>query len=217
MFSSVNNMCRPAVNNWCMPTTWDRITDLLTRRGKSWAWLGREIEVSDQDIHNWKIRGVPTSRYEAIAESLNVKVDDLLRDRWTSSQYAPEGVIVHPVAQESSHPKFEDVPTTIAWEHILSRPLQREFQTVMPDASMEPDVPRGARIICITGVDPLPGDWALVADAHGHLYLREIRQLRPGLWQAHARNPAFLALDSERDALRVVAIFDGMRGRKSRD
>lgn len=142
--------------------------------------------------------------------------DQAERQDWTPSQPAPTGVIVSPVAQDSSHPKFEDAPTTVAWERILIDPLKPEFQTTMPDASMEPDIPRGARVIFITGAEPVPGDWVLCADSDSNLYLREMRQLRPGRWEAHALNQAFLPLDSERDGLRVVAVFDGVRGRKGR-
>ena len=97
----------------------------------------------------------------------------------------------------------------------MSTPLPPEFQTTAPDSAMAPDVPRGARIIMVTGVAPEPGDFVLVADAHGAQHLREYKQLRPGHWQAHARNAAFLPLDSARDGLRVLAVFDGIRGRRS--
>jgi hypothetical protein len=91
--------------------------------------------------------------------------------------------------------------------------LGREFQTVMPDASMAPDVPKGATVILVTGVEPEPGDYVLLVDSHGHHSLREYRLVRPGHWQAHALNPAFLPLDSERDGLRVLAVFEGVRKR----
>lgn len=135
---------------------------------------------------------------------------------WTPEQHSPTGSGLPSVDHQVSHHKFEDAPTTIAWERILFEQLKGEFQTVMPDSSMEPDVPRGARVIFITGADPAPGDWVLCTDGDGNLYLREMRQLKPGRWEAHALNPAFLPLDSERDKLNVVAVFDGLRGRKAR-
>lgn len=67
----------------------------------------------------------------------------------------------------------------------------------------------------MTGVPPIAGDFVLVADHKDVHYFREYRQIRPGHWQAHATNPAYLPLDSERDGLRVLAVFDGMRGRRS--
>lgn len=135
---------------------------------------------------------------------------------WTPEQHALAGMDTPSVAHHVSHHKFEDAPVTIAWGSILTEPLKSEFQTVMPDASMEPDVPRGARVIFITGTEPVPGDWVLCSDNESNLYLREMRQHRPGRWNAHALNPAFLPLDSELDGLRVVAVFDGVRGRKGR-
>lgn len=125
---------------------------------------------------------------------------------------APGSGVAHPLSEA----KFEDAPTVIAWERILKEPLKAEFQTLMPDASMEPDVPRGARVIFVTGEEPVPGDWVLCKDSDSNLYLREMRQIRPGRWEAHAINPAFLPMDSERDGLSVVAVYDGVRGRKGR-
>lgn len=95
----------------------------------------------------------------------------------------------------------------------MQRELGVEFQTVMPDASMAPAVPKGATVILVTTHAPEPGDFVLLADALGHHYLREYRVVRPGHWQAHAMNPAFLPLDSERDGLRVLAVFEGVRRR----
>lgn len=100
------------------------------------------------------------------------------------------------------------------WEHLMHGPLEPEFQTVVPDASMAPDVPKGARVIFVTGIEPVPGDFVLICDSGGVPYLREFKQHRPGRWEAHARNPAFLPLDSERDGLKVLAVFDGIRGRR---
>lgn len=96
----------------------------------------------------------------------------------------------------------------------MTRPLEAEFQTNVPDASMAPDVPRDAVAIFITGVEPEAGDFVLLTDRSGHHYLREYKLLRPGHWQAHALNSAYLPLDSEQDGLKVLAVFDGVRGRR---
>lgn len=203
-----------------MPSVWDRIDAELARRGQPWAWLGRVIEATDQTLHNWKSRGVPPSRHKAIADALGWTVDAMLSDDWMPAHHPKEGPGLGAPGSGVAHPlseaKFEDAPTVVVWERILKEPLRAEFQTLMPDASMEPGVPRGARVIFITGVQVEPGDWALVRDPEGHLYLRVIRQLKPGRWEAHALNPAFLPMDSERDGLAVVAVFDGVRGRKAR-
>ena len=135
---------------------------------------------------------------------------------WTPTQHPSEGVGAHPVAQELSPLRRDDAPVRIEWERILKDPLKREFQTTMPDASMEPDIPRGAGIIFVTDLQPAPGDWVLIRDRDGSPFVRELRQVKPGRWEAHALNPAFLPMDSERDGLQVLAVFDGLRGRKAR-
>lgn len=107
-------------------------------------------------------------------------------------------------------------PPKIGWEALMERhDLPHEFETELPDNAMAPDAPRGARCIFVTLTEPEPGDWVLVRDAVGHLYCRAYKLLRPGQWEAHALNPYFLPLDSARDGLQVVAVFDGMRGRKA--
>lgn len=97
----------------------------------------------------------------------------------------------------------------------MAAELGPELETQLPDNAMAPEAPRGTRVIFVTGVDPEPGDWVLVRDDAGNHYCREYRQVRPGQWEAHARNPGFLPMDSERNGLSVVAVFDGMRGRRS--
>ena len=51
---------------------WSDIDRELTSTGRTWAWLGRKIEVSDQVLHNWRSRGVPSKRYAAIAAALGL-------------------------------------------------------------------------------------------------------------------------------------------------
>ena len=97
----------------------------------------------------------------------------------------------------------------------MSSPLAAEFQSLAPDAAMAPIVHRGDRVMFITGVEPLPGDFVLVRDAHGNCYLREYRQTTLGRWEAHALNASYLPLHSERDGLQVLAVFDGVRGRRA--
>lgn len=135
-------------------------------------------------------------------------------DDWKYPQTSAEGVSMS-VAHEVSHRGRTVAPPHIAWDDLMRIPLEAEFQTVAADDAMAPEVPRGSRVIFVTGVQPVAGDFVLVADNQGVHYLREYRQLRPGHWQAHALNPAYLPLDSERDGLRVLAVFDGMRGRRS--
>lgn len=199
-----------------MAAVWDRVDAELARRGMSWAELGRGIGASDQAMHNWKQRGVPASRHKAIADAFGWTVDRLIAEHWTPEHPPMQGLSGHPKAHDLSLSRRDDAPIRIEWERILKDPLKREFQTVMPDASMEPDIPRGAGIIFVTDLQPAPGDWVLIKDRDGAPFVRELRQVKPGRWEAHALNPAFLPMDSERDGLEVLAVFDGLRGRKAR-
>lgn len=97
---------------------------------------------------------------------------------------------------------------------MAAEPLP-EFETQLPDNAMAPEAPKGTRVIFITGPSPEPGDWVLIRDGAGQCYCREFRQRRPGSWEAHARNPGFLPMDSQRDGLQVIAVFDGIRGRRA--
>ncbi len=107
-------------------------------------------------------------------------------------------------------------PPKIGWEALMTvDDLPHEFETQLPDNAMAPDAPRGTRCIFVAGESPDPGDWVLVRDGAGHMTCRVYRLLRPGQWEAHALNPSFLPMESSRDNLEVVAVFDGMRGRKS--
>lgn len=180
--------------------------------------LQDRLAVTSQTFHNWKKRGVSKEGAIAAERAFGCAVNYILEGNgphWKYSQTPPEGAHSTPLAQELSHPLYTVTPRHIPWEQLMDRPLEPEFQTTAPDHAMAPDVPRGARVIFVTGVEPEPGDFVLVADASGAHHLREYKQLRPGHWQAHARNAAFLPLDSQRDGLRVLAVFDGIRGRRS--
>ena len=166
---------------------------------------------------NLEAGAVDVPRYlPALARVMGYHSTDELREMRPppvqTSTLAAEGV-----AQYLIHPPRSITPTTIAWGDLMQRKLPVEFQTQMPDASMAPEIPMGAQVIFVTSVDARPGDFVLIADGQGHHFIREYRALRPGHWQAHALNTAYLPLDSQRDQLRVLAVFDGVRGRRSID
>lgn len=97
----------------------------------------------------------------------------------------------------------------------MSIELPREFETQLPDSAMAPEAPKGARVIFLAGPNPEPGDWVLLRNSMGELHCREYRLVKTGEWEAHAINRAYLPMHSERDALVVLAVFDGIRGRRS--
>ena len=57
---------------------WIHIEEELSRRRLNAAWLGRKLGASRQVISGWKKRGVPTARYEQIAELFNWTIDRLV-------------------------------------------------------------------------------------------------------------------------------------------
>lgn len=63
---------------------WQRIDDELERRKQkhlapgNWSALGKKISATDQQIHNWKKRQVPSRHHLAIAMAFGWSVDELL-------------------------------------------------------------------------------------------------------------------------------------------
>jgi hypothetical protein len=74
---------------------WTRIDGELARRHKTWAWLGRAIDASDQVMTNWKLRKrVPPSRFVEIGRALGWSVEQLVGEepRSVSEPEADYGV-----------------------------------------------------------------------------------------------------------------------------
>ena len=192
----------------------------LLRRERTIQAFADRIERSHSHVSQLKNRHVHSTGGKArnLGDELCRHIEARLQlpTGWMDQQHLSEGLSIRPEDQDVSLSRRDDAPVRIEWEHILKDPLKREFQTTMPDASMEPDIPRGAGIIFVIDLQPEPGDFVLIKDRDGAPFVRELRQVKPGRWEAHALNPAFLPMDSERDGLQVLAVFDGIRGRKAR-
>ena len=89
----------------------------------------------------------------------------------------------------------------------MHKDMPQKFRVAAPDDSMAPRVRAGELLEFDTTLTPRPGDGVLVLDDAGTCYFRAYRERRPGHWEASAANPAFQALDSERDGLRVLAVM----------
>jgi hypothetical protein len=67
---------------------WRRVDQELDRINKPWRWLAQQIGETEQTVNNWKRRGIPPSRHEAIAEALDWSIDYLIGridiDKWPS-------------------------------------------------------------------------------------------------------------------------------------
>jgi hypothetical protein len=190
------------------------------RRVTDEASLRVAMGITAQNLYAWKTRGV--SKEGQLAALRLFGCSPAFIDSGIASAPHPQPPQPLKVGGPSSLQLRETLPSYgtltpphIGWEQLMAGELAAEFQTNMPDASMSPGIRAGARIIFITGVAPRAGDVVLVADQDGTHYVREYRELRAGHWQAYASNPAHLPLDSQRDGLQVLAVFDGMRGRLS--
>ena len=103
--------------------------------------------------------------------------------------------------------------TTVAWEDVLAD-LPKEFLLRIEDDAMAPDVRAGQTVWFITGVDARPDDYVLLKDGEGNAYLLEYKETRKGHWTAVARRSGYLPMDSKADALQVLAVFNGVVGRR---
>lgn len=105
----------------------------------------------------------------------------------------------------------------LAWEAIMSvgskEDLPDLFTVSMQDDSMAPRVRQGAVLHFSKNETARPGDGVLVRDKAGELYFRIHRQRRPGVWEAHADNSDYQALESERDGLEILAVLTAIEGR----
>lgn len=141
-------------------------------------------------------------------------------------------------AQRVSDPRADNAPYTVnegvahysslkaatvdklcptAWEALMKigdrAELPEYFSTEMPDDSMAPRVRAGAILIFDRDVEPRPGDGILLRDRDGEQYFRLFKQRSKDVWEAHALNEAYPALESERDGLELLAVLTGVKSR----
>lgn len=122
---------------------WTHIEQELHRRRLNAAWLGRKLGASRQVISGWKKRGVPTARYEQIAELLGWTMDRLATG--IDDTPAPPPVAEKPAAVESIYsPMALDVARMV--DNIPSIEQKRRayaliLQITAMDSSPSPIVP----------------------------------------------------------------------------
>jgi hypothetical protein len=95
----------------------------------------------------------------------------------------------------------------VPWRELGMQQLQNEFCVDAPDDSMAPVIKRGARVDFDRSLEPRTDDVVLLKDGGGVWYIRTFQQGPRARWGARAENGAFLAMDSERDELQVIAVF----------
>lgn len=69
------------VNNPCMNDMTSRIAQRLEELDWTWAHFARELDASQQRIHNWRKRGTPAAEAHKISQILGVTADWLLTGR----------------------------------------------------------------------------------------------------------------------------------------
>jgi plasmid maintenance system antidote protein VapI len=139
---------------------------------------------------------------------------DFMEDQWNS---APKSTFNHLIEAHTNGLLLDETtvlpftqPPRLEWEHLLTdAELPRVFCLAMPDDSMEPFTPRGTALVLTSGTQPVPGHGVLVCNARGEHFIRMYQQGPAGRWIAQPRNPAYAALDSERDELRILATVTG--------
>lgn len=89
----------------------------------------------------------------------------------------------------------------------MTRYLPPRFCVVLPDDAMAPKAHAGEVVEFDRTLAPRAGDGVLVRDREGTFYVRQYRVRRAGEWTAHATNPAYEALEAERDGLHVVGVL----------
>lgn len=134
---------------------------------------------------------------------------------WLDKQHSHAGPspAAGSVAHDLSQWKPEHAPLVIWGDLMRADQLPPLFWVALPDDSMAPRAPAGRRICFETKLAPKPGDGVLVKDSSGGVYFRLYRGGAAERWVAHALNPAFHDLDSERDGLEVIAVLKAEEGR----
>lgn len=193
----------------------------LIEEANTAAALGDRSGISASLISQWK-NGSPDSKTgkprqissdscRRIELAMGKQSGWMDQQRGTPAQPSPEGVSVHPVAQDLSHPTFEDEPQQHPWEFIVSVPtsdLPKRFRAAMPDDALAPDTPRGLVLHFNTDAEPVIGHGVLVQDAAGGRHVRRYAQGLGGAWRAEARNTAYMTLHSG-DGVQLLAVVTG--------
>jgi hypothetical protein len=187
------------------------------KKGVTKRALAEHFGVRPPSVQDWVQRG--TIGKEKLPMLWSYFADVVGPSHWgletypTSDRYQADTPAVPLQAQEMSPPRYRVLPT-IRWEDLMTREeLPDLFATPAPDDSMAPRVREGQLVTLERGLEPRGGDGVLVRDRDGHTYLRLYRPRRPGIWEAHALNPDYQSLDSERDGLEVLAVIVGVHAR----
>jgi transcriptional regulator with XRE-family HTH domain len=104
----------------------------------------------------------------------------------------------------------------VEWGELGMRELEGTFSVAAPDESMAPVIKRGQTLQFDRNLvgDVRADDVVLLKDGAGVWYVRTYQQGPRGRWAARAENGSFLAMDSERDELELIAVLTAVIGRR---
>lgn len=195
-----------------MDSTWHRIDDELSARGKNWAWLARQLETSDQTVHNWSTRGVPTRRHADIAQVLGWSVDQLLGNavRDPSLEYgSARSAVAHPVILDEF-----TVPSTITWGDVKTMgQLPARFIVQMPDDALAGHIDRGTALVFERDLAPTSGKTVLIQTNSGDRCIRVYAHVLGDHWEAQfTAKSGYVTLDSKKHGLKVLATMKWREG-----
>ena len=185
---------------------------LRAQRELTLAKLAELSGVEVGTINALENRNSVRSQYApALAKALQVSLDELVGNTPHQAGETPQSK--QAVARNLSQSDVTICPV-IPWETLMTTDsLPPRFEVLMPDDSMTPRVRAGQPITFSSRETPRPGDGVLVRDGHGHYYVRIYRQRTASTWECHALNDAYTAMESERDALTVLAVVVGVPAR----
>lgn len=124
--------------------------------------------------------------------------------------------VAHPPIQGAATFPTERARQHVEWGDLGMRVLEETFSVTAPDDAMLPVIKRGQRLdfdrelISSVRAD----DVVLLKDGGGVWYVRTYQQGPRGRWAAKAENASFLAMDSERDELELIAVLTAVHGRR---
>lgn len=136
---------------------------------------------------------------------------------WFDIQHAAEGIPAYSARQAHlmSHPGH-DAPA-LTWEQLMqAEKLPSLFRVSLVDNALADELHAGDEVVIDTTANAAAGDFVVVRDRDGQLYVRMYRERRAGEWSAHAMNPAFEPMESVRDGLTVVGVVVEERRKRRR-
>lgn len=156
----------------------------------------------------------------AITEKFIDKVASLRGGKyrhWFDVQHVAEGSTAYTVGQAHlmSYPG-QDAPS-LTWEQLMdAKELPSLFRLALVDNALADELHAGDEVVVDTSAKPAAGDFIVLRDGAGALYVRMYRERRAGEWSAHAVNAAYDPMDSTRDGLSVVGVVVEERRKRRR-